>query len=38
MVSRRYLGEVIEARSAVPVMDTSQPGGDEPAKSERSPE
>ena len=31
----RYLGEVIESRS---VMDTSQPGGDEPAETERSPE
>lgn len=35
----RYLGEVIDARSEVePVMDTSQPDGDEPAKPERSPE
>jgi predicted PurR-regulated permease PerM len=33
----RYLGEVIEARS-VPVMDTSQLDGDEPAETERSPE
>jgi predicted PurR-regulated permease PerM len=34
-VVMRYLGEVIEARS---VMVTSQPGGDEPAETERSPE
>ncbi|MCG8927945.1 AI-2E family transporter [Lentzea sp. CC55] len=31
----RYLGEVIDSRS---VMDTSQPSGDEPAETERSPE
>lgn len=33
----RYLGEVIEARS-VPVMDTSQPDGDDEPGPERSPE
>ncbi|NGY64498.1 AI-2E family transporter [Lentzea sp. NEAU-D13] len=33
----RYLGEVIEARS-VPVMDTSQPDGDDEPAPERSPE
>jgi predicted PurR-regulated permease PerM len=37
-VVMRYLGEVIDARSAAPVMDTSQPAGDEPAESGRSPE
>ncbi len=36
-VVMRYLGEVIEARS-VPVMDTSQLDGDEPAETERSAE
>ncbi len=35
-VVMRYLGEVIEARSVV--MDTSQPDGDEPGETERSPE
>ena len=34
----RYLGEVIEARSAAPVMDTSQPDGDDEPGPERSPE
>ncbi|MFS8096641.1 AI-2E family transporter [Lentzea alba] len=34
----RYLGEVIEARSTMPVMDTSQVDGDEPGDTERSPE
>ncbi|MCR3749111.1 putative PurR-regulated permease PerM [Lentzea californiensis] len=34
-VVMRYLGEVIESRS---VMVTSQPDGDEPGKTERSPE
>ncbi|WP_154697788.1 AI-2E family transporter [Lentzea guizhouensis] len=37
-VVMRYLGEVIEARSVAPVMDTSQVDGDEPGKPERSPE
>ncbi|MGW6934199.1 AI-2E family transporter [Lentzea sp. NPDC054927] len=37
-VVMRYLGEVIEARSTAPVMDTSHPAGDEPAETERSPE
>jgi len=38
MVPQRYLAEVIEARSAAPVMDTSQLDGDEPAETERSAE
>jgi predicted PurR-regulated permease PerM len=37
-VVMRYLGEVIDARSAAPVMVTSQLDGDEPAEPERSPE
>ncbi|MEU0883155.1 AI-2E family transporter [Lentzea sp. NPDC005914] len=42
-VVMRYLGEVIDARSAAPVteapvMDTSQVDGDEPAETERSAE
>ncbi len=34
----RYLGEVIEARSVAPVMDTSQPDGDDEPGPERSAE
>ncbi len=37
-VVMRYLGEVIDARSTAPVMDTSQPGGDEEPEPERSSE